>query len=255
MNTTGKSVAQQPWSRTVALERSNAKLELVIKWLGWFDYSDRETLTSMLGVSRNGQNAFFNRLEASGFVKVDKAPGIRRVIYTLGDAGFEYALVLLPNLDLKRRKRLPSWVTLIHTLSVQSAIIARLPLIADIKPEKTLKHLRAVRLPDAIITQHDGAVIALEVELNHKSSSRVYSIFLSHLKNIRNRNYDQVEYIFPNDALRNLYQEKFDQPIWPIYRAKAGSTKLELDERQSFTATGIHDLNHFRFVTEELFSL
>ncbi|MNR28548.1 hypothetical protein D3C85_1458760 [compost metagenome] len=64
----------------------------------------------MLGVDKDGQSAFFKRLEESGFIVAERAPGIRRVIYSLGDAGFEFALMLLPEIDLKRRRRLPSWL-------------------------------------------------------------------------------------------------------------------------------------------------
>lgn len=243
------------WGRTAALDRSRDKVESVVRWLGWFDYSDRDTIAAMLGVAVDGQSAFFKRLEASGFITADKAPGIRRVIYGLGDAGFEFAQMILPELDLKRRRRLPSWVSLIHTLSVQAAIIRRLGGIVSVKPEKTLKHLRAVRLPDAILIAEQGAPVALEVELNHKSNARVYNIFLSHLKNIRNENYGSVDFIFPNENLCRLYREKFEQPLWPIYRSSAGSTKLVLDMKQSFDATKIHDSGLFRFQTEELYSL
>lgn len=243
------------WSRAAAIDRSRDKVESVIRWLGWFDYSDKETIADMLGVARNGQGAFFKKLEASGFITAEKAPGIRRVIYGLGDAGFEFAQMLLPELELKRRRRLPAWVSLIHSLSIQVAIINRLHDIQAIRPERTLKHLRAVRLPDAIITMNDGKMVALEVELNHKNTARVYNVFLSHLKNIHNENYQKVIFIFPNDALRRLYREKFDQPIWPIYRQRPGSTKLVLDEKNTFNATQLHDSELFEFRAEETYKL
>jgi len=249
------SLADGGWTRASAIDRSKDKLESVIRWLGWFDYSDRETIASMLGVSKDGQSAFFKRLEESGFLCSEKAPGIRKVIYSLGDAGFEYALMLLPEIDLKRRRRLPSWVSLVHTFSVQAAVIARLEKIESIKPEKTLKHLRAVRLPDAILKMNDGTTVALEVELNHKSSARVYNIFLSHLKNIRNNNYERVVYLFPNDSLCRLYREKYDQPRWPIYTAKAGSTRLVMNAQQSFDAEHVRGSGLFQFQTEDMYSL
>jgi hypothetical protein len=250
-----KKVAGGGWSRSAALDRSREKVEAVVRWLGWFDYSDRETIAAMLGVAKDGQSAFFKRLEGSGFIVTESAPGIRRTVYSLGDSGFEYALMLLPELDLKRRRRLPSWVSLIHTFSVQAAIIARLEKIESIRPEKTLKHLRAVRLPDAILTMKDGSIIAIEVELNHKSTSRVYSIFLSHLKNIRAEHYQRVVYLFPADGLCNLYREKYDQPNWPIYRSSPGSARLVLDEKQRFDAGPIQRSNIFTFQVEGMYSL
>lgn len=243
------------WTRGAALDREKEKLEAVIRWLAWFDYSDRDSLATMLGVDKNGQSAFFKRLEATGFVEVETAPGIRRRVYGLGEAGFEYALMLLPELDLKRRRRLPSWVMLIHSFSVQSAIIKRRSEIETILPEKTLKHLRTVRLPDAILIMKDGRRVALEVELNHKSSARVFSIYLSHLKNIRSEHYDRVLYVFPTDSLCRLYREKFDLPVWPIYRMREGSTRLVLETSRNFDAHQVHESSMFTFQVEGLYSL
>lgn len=243
------------WGRSAAISRSREKLESVVKWLAWFDYSDRSTIAAMLGVDADGQRAFFKRLEDSGFLLVERAPGIDRKVYSLGEAGFEYALMLVPELNLKRRRRLPSWVTMIHSFSVQAAIITRMDDIASFKPEKTLKHLRTVRLPDAILLLKNGTTVALEVELNHKSSPRVYNIFLSHLKNIRGGHYDKVLYLFPNQGLCALYQEKYDQPIWPIYRPLPGTTRLAQDKDRSFTASPVHESNLMQFQVEVMYSL
>lgn len=243
------------WTRGEAINRSKEKMEAVIRWLAWFDYADRETLAAMLGVDANGQSAFFARLENSGFVQIEIAPGIRRRIYGLGDSGYQYALMLLPELELKRRRRLPAWVSLIHSFSVQAAIIRRMPEIAAIRPEKTLKHLRAVRLPDAILTLRNGHTVAIEIELNHKSNSRVFNIFLSHLKNIRSEHYERVLYIFPGETLCRLYREKFDLPVWPIYRMREGSTRLVLETSRNFDAVQVHQSRMFTFIVEELYSL
>lgn len=243
------------WSRAAAVDRGQEKIAAVVRWLGWFDYSDRATIAAMLGVSKDGQSAFFKRLETSGFVVVESAPGIRRSVYSLGDAGFEFALMLLPELDLKRRRRLPSWVSMIHSFSVQAAIISRLERIDAIKPEKALKYLRAVRLPDAVLTMKEGTKVAIEIELNHKSSARVYSIFLSHLKNIRAGHYERVAYLFPNEALCRLYREKFDQPVWPIFKAASGSTKLVQDPQKTFDPRSVQGSNLFVFQVEEMYEL
>lgn len=243
------------WGRSAAISRSREKLESVVKWLAWFDYSDRSTIAAMLGVDADGQRAFFKRLEESGFLLVERAPGIDRKIYSLGEAGFEYALMLAPELNLKRRRRLPSWVSMIHSFSVQAAIITRMPDIETLRPEKTLKHLRTVRLPDAILTMKNGTTVALEVELNHKSSPRVYNIFLSHLKNIRGGHYDKVLYLFPNAGLCSLYQEKYDQPIWPIYRLLPETTRLIQDKDRSFTASPVHESKLMQFQVEVMYTL
>lgn len=249
------SSAVSGWGRSEAINRSREKLESVVKWLAWFDYSDRSTIAAMLGVEADGQRAFFKRLEESGFLLVERAPGIDRKVYSLGEAGYEYAQMIAPELNLKRRRRLPSWVTMIHSFSVQAAIISRMDQLESFRPEKTLKHLRTVRLPDAILFMKDGTTVALEVELNHKSSPRVYNIYLSHLKNIRAGHYHKVLYLFPNEGLCALYQEKYDQPIWPIYRPLTGTTRLVQDKDKSFTASPVHESNLMQFKAEVMYSL
>lgn len=41
-------------------KRGKDKIERVILWLAWFDYSDRKTIALMLGVKERGQGAFLN---------------------------------------------------------------------------------------------------------------------------------------------------------------------------------------------------
>lgn len=235
-------------------KRGKDKIERVILWLAWFDYSDRKTIALMLGVKERGQGAFFKRLEESGFVKVDKAPGLKHSIYSLGDAGFDLAKILAPEIDLKRRRRLPAWITLVHSFSIQSAVIHRLDQADGIYPEKTLKHLRAVRLPDAILQMKNGERVAVEVELQHKATARVYHIYLAHLRNIKNEHYDRVLYLFPKETLRRLYEEKFVEPMWPIYKLNEQS-RLAMDNTRQFDASNVQQAQLFQFKTEELYTL
>lgn len=237
-----------------ARERGKEKMERVILWLGLFDYSDRKTLASMLGVNERGQHAFFSKLEKSGFVVTDRAPGISTKIYSLGEAGYELAGMLLPEMELKRRRRLPSWVSLVHSFSIQAAVVHRLDDIEKVQPEKALQALRAVRLPDAILTMRDESRIALEVELNHKSTARIYHIFLSHLRNIRKGHYNRVVYLFPNDALAKVYREKFMEPRWPIYRMNENK-RLVFDSSRTYEAHQVQQSGLFSFQTEELYQL
>lgn len=237
-----------------ARERGKEKLERVILWLGLFDYSDRKTLAAMLGVNERGQHAFFSRLEKSGFLMTDRAPGISTKIYSLAEPGYDLAGMLLPELELKRRRRLPSWVSLVHSFSIQTAVIRRLDDIEKIQPEKALQALRAVRLPDAVLTMRDGSRIALEVELNHKSTARVYHMFLAHLRNIRKEHYSRVLYLFPTEVLANVYRRKFMEPRWPVYRLN-DNRRLVFDSSRTYEAEQVQQSGLFSFHTEELYQL
>lgn len=235
-------------------QRGKDKLERVITWLAWFDYSDRKTLAAMLSVEERGQGAFFRRLEQSGFLDVERAPALRHNIYSLGSAGFDLARILVPDIDLRRRRRLPAWITLVHSFSTQVAVIRRMSDVARILPEKTLKTLRAVRLPDVVLGMKGGERVALEVELHHKSTARVYHVFLAHLRNIRNGHYAKVLYLFPNETLARLYSEKFNESTWPIFRLSE-SKRLMFDNSKSFDASRVHEAGLFSFQTEELYTL
>lgn len=89
-----------------------------MRWLALFDFSNQSLLAKAYGAEVRGQTVFFRRLEESRLVVVTKAPGLDWKIYSLSQSGMEMARVLLPHLDLKRR-RTPSWIQLVHAFSIQ----------------------------------------------------------------------------------------------------------------------------------------
>jgi len=133
-------------------------------------------------------------------------------------------------------------------------VIHRLDDVEKVEPEKALQALRAIRLPDAILTMKNDTRVALEVELNHKSTARVYHIFLAHLRNIRKGHYNRVLYLFPNDRLANVYREKFMEPRWPIYRLNENK-RLVFDNTRTYEAEQVQQSGLFTFETEELYQL
>lgn len=243
------------WSGTRGKERSREKMKEVVRWLALFDFSNQEILAKAYGAEPRGQSAFFRRLEESRLVVVSKAPGLDWKFYSLSQTGMEMARVLLPHLELIK-KRMPSWILLIHALSIQHAILSRRDELAAFTPEKDLKGARANHLPDAVLEYKDGRKIALEVELNRKSSARVYNIYLSHLKNINKELYDGVLYIFPNEQLRNQYISKYSEDIWPIYfENERGKLEQKVGENSVFYSKPVHDANLFAFTVEDMYSI
>ncbi|MCW5245667.1 hypothetical protein [Pseudomonas aeruginosa] len=244
------------WTGSRGKERSREKIKEVVRWLALFDFSNQSLLAKAYGAEVRGQTVFFRRLEESRLVVVTKAPGLDWKIYSLSQSGMEMARVLLPHLDLKRR-RTPSWIQLVHAFSIQGAIMVRRDEISGFMPEKELSKMKANHLPDAVLEYKNGKKVALEVELNHKSVGRIYNIFLSHLKNIHKGHYDQVLYLFSSEQLKNNYEEKYKVNIWPMYIiSERGKLVLSPEHRGGFDAAKmVHPTDKFRFICEELYSL
>lgn len=245
------------WSGSRGRVRKDEKVKEVIKWLALFDYSDRDTLSRMFGAVAQGQGAFFKWLEDSKLVITTVAPGINMRVYGLSDRGFNLAKLILPHKPLTWR-RTPSWNLLVHTLTVQKVILAKRDTIASFSSERDLdlKLARANHLPDALLHYEDGRAVALEVELNRKSTPRFYNIFLSHLKNIEARQiYQEVLYVFPNEQLLQLYKSKHDEPIWPIYVKNEQGRLIQKIDHPGYDAAFVHRAGYFRFVVEEVIKL
>ncbi|EPZ0824752.1 hypothetical protein ACXJPO_006167, partial [Pseudomonas aeruginosa] len=92
------------WTGSRGKERSREKIKEVVRWLALFDFSNQSLLAKAYGAEVRGQTVFFRRLEESRLVVVTKAPGLDWKIYSLSQSGMEMARVLLPHLDLKRRR-------------------------------------------------------------------------------------------------------------------------------------------------------
>lgn len=244
------------WSGARGKTRNQEKTREVVKWLAMFDYSDRASLARMFGAVPRGQGAFFKSLEESKLVIVTKAPGLGITVYGLSDSGFKLAKLLLPHKQLTWR-RTPSWSILAHTLTIQKIILDRKAELSGFSPERDLdlKAARANHLPDALLHYPDGRVVALEVELNHKATARIYNIYLSHLKNIQRDIYSEVLYVFPNAQLMKLYQDKHDEVIWPVY-VKNERGRLELKSHlEGFGAVDVHTAGYFKFITDTVIEL
>lgn len=242
------------WGGDHSHERGRTKIESVLKWLAYFDYSDSTLLSRMLGVQKQGQGAFFNRMIKEGSLHSIKMPAIRHRIFCLGKTGVDRAKVLLPEVYIGKPKINPSWVKIAHLFSIQAAIINRLHLLDNFLPEKAMsKMFHAKHVPDALLTYKNGNRVALEVELSHKAASRIYHIYLSHVKNIQNKGYDHVEYVFQNEGLSEMYQEKYDSETWPIYQRDQKKRRLVLQDREFTAKSNVQGLFDFKY--EQLYDL
>lgn len=206
-------------------KRTDEKRLAVLKWLYQFNVSTQRLLATMLGVDERGQYQFFSRLRSSGLVETFQHEALgRELLYRLSGEGMAVAAMHHGYALIKPQK--VSHQVLMHDLTVQAAVVRRLTLIdggaggesplIDFVSERQNGAPINGKKPDTLLT-YAAHKLALELELSHKNSARVYYNYLSHLKNIRDKHYGAVAYVFTSERLRNLYEAKFSEPTWPIY--------------------------------------
>lgn len=242
----------EKWKGKKGVERNKDKIQNIVIWLGIYDYSNQQLLSAVNDVNFRGQAKFFSQLESSGLVATSKAPGLPFKIYKLSEAGLEMARFLLPEQEIVKKK-IPSWIYLVHSFSIQKAMLARRDEVEMFLPEKSIDGLK--HKPDGIMVLKDGSKVALEVELSKKSNPRIFSIYILHLRNIRENHYDKVLYLFQNENLKDLYSKNCSEPIWPVYVLNE-KRKLVLHTTQSsFDAKSSNAMSLFEFKTEDLYQL
>jgi hypothetical protein len=197
--------------------RGDEKREHVLCWLSTFHYSTRNVLARMLGVDPAGQYAFFNRLIRADLIRTFKVPTLLEDLVMLTGNGLEHARALTERalvygLDPTRIGS----ARVIHALSVQMACLSFTSDFRSITSERHLDFAERLKLPDAIVKLPDQT-FAIEVELTHKNSARIFRAFYDSIQNIKGGHYQHVRYIFPNDVLRGVYERHFQTPAWPLY--------------------------------------
>ena len=242
------------FSSLSSAERGREKIEAVICWLARFGFSDRKVLANLLDVTKAGNSAFFRRLASSSFIRTHEMPDIAyvgrpRILYSLTDSGYGYASMLLPDLEIKRKPALPTWITQVHSLAIQRDLIRqeRDGLCASYVSEIELSRMTLAHSPDAILTRVDGSREALEIELTQKSESRIYHIFLGHVRNIGEGAYRHVRYIFRSPGLRKKYESLYLREVWPIYKVNSRTRKIELDGMNTFVSASVRSAGVFKF--------
>lgn len=241
------------FSGRTSRQRGRDKIDGVINWLRCFDYSDIYLLSRYLNVDANGQRHFYTKLEQEGVITSLKLPLIRRRLYCLDRLGRERAQTLYPTEPLKKVSTQPNWTKLAHLFAIQTAVLNRLDRLDDFVAEKFLvNQFKTKHIPDALLVAEQQRT-ALEVELSHKADLRIYFIFLNHVKNLGNAEYDRVHYVFQDHSLMTLYQTKFDCQEWPVIKYDRSKRKLvkqeitykppvELQDAFAFTQETLYDL-------------
>lgn len=208
----------ETWGGKYSKARNDEKVNAVLRWLFQFDVSTRKLLCAMLGLSTDrGQGAFFARLIDLGLIELTHSPLIRHHVYRLTNQGWEWAIMRFGFDASTSKRRYISPAVQVHDLTVQKMVIERMDGLVNYFAERHIHTGKAGTMPDALLEYQDHSV-ALEVELSHKNTARVYYTYLSHLRNIKEGKYQKVLYVFSNPDLLETYRDRFLAKSWPVYK-------------------------------------
>jgi hypothetical protein len=239
--------------------RFSEKRDFVLHWLLEFRFSTTKVLCDALGVKRTSQTRFFVSLKKTGLFETVLSPQVNDRIWILSYEGKQFAYLLAADKAARYRLTKSRIVssTVIHSLCIQEAIISRgknqFPFL--FRSEQFLDFTSAVKTPDAVFDD-DGSLVALEVELTQKNSKRIYLGFVNHVTLMKEGHYSKVDYVFPSEALCNIYKRRFDQPEWPLFfRDKHGVVQPRLDGGKQVYVKADSDVirSSFSFVAEDFY--
>jgi len=237
--------------------RALEKREYVLCWLAEFHYSTRRVIAEALGLRAEGQGGFFKRLERDNLVRSVQVPTILERLILLTPNGLEHARALTARATSYTTE--PSKITsstVIHNLSVQLAALRMQRDVRKIMFERHLEFATRIKLPDAVV-ETDSGRLALEVELTHKNTARIYRAFIDSIQNIKEGHYARVRYIFHRKLLLDHYFELFRAPTWPYYDREPKSHRLIRVIRDgnpfSIDSTDPRIQSMFEFTQEDLY--
>lgn len=247
-----KSIDISPFAGGDRRARGKEKIENILLWLVEFHYSTPSILSKMLHVKVRGQGAFFRRLLNQGLIRQVPIPMLSERLLMLTPFGKERAAMLTEKaLDYVTEPSKIALSNVVHTLSVQAAVIHRYEPGVIVISERHLPYDDRSKLPDAVIVS-GGIATALEVELTHKKIARIYRGFIDHAKAVKHGSYARVEYIFPSQSLCANYSGKFESESWPIVKYSAAQ-KLVKTGKVFSPHTDPHFRHSFKFTTEALY--
>nr|WP_320116419.1 hypothetical protein [uncultured Desulfuromonas sp.] len=205
-----------------AHQRGQEKVEKILLWLVEYQYSTSKILSDVLAVNPDGQRSFFSGLVKQGILQKTAVPTVREGLYLLTVEGKKMAEMVTEKALVYRTEPSRISVAIVrHNLAVQKAVLARLSDGIQHTFERFLDFADRDKLPDAVLK--DGHIkTALEVELSHKKTARIFRAFLDHVNAIKANHYHIVEYVFPSTTLRDNYRKKFDAEQWPIIEKRGG---------------------------------
>ena len=207
------------------LKRHFDKRQWTTAWLTEFHYSTRRILCTGLGINPHNQTRFFSALIENEYFAEAVHPLLKKRLLYLTTKGLQYARY---DSDRPTRYRYTPNATsaphALHNLHIQHAVLIRstLTMPFDFTSERYITSTPKHKRPDCLIHTPDKTT-ALEIELTHKSTPRIYLAYIDHIDAFKANLYDHVEYIFTQQHMHQTYLGLFQTPKWPIYtRTRTG---------------------------------
>ncbi|MGP4944099.1 hypothetical protein [Pseudoalteromonas nigrifaciens] len=239
-------------------ERYLEKEKLVLRWLLFFDYTNRKIISSLLGVKDGGLSSFYRSLNKKNYILMVQDPisiSANKLII-LTKSGFDYALTLNDDIDvevLKYKKTIPPTMVR-HQIKLQSYLVSMnidsYSVVSDKLLRKRFNNNNSI-IPDCIAVI-DGERIGVEMELTRKKPSRIYYKFEMQVNSIISNESVCAKfiYVFENKSMRDNYQRLFDEEKWPLIEMFR-SRYLQKESSESEFSFTLNDSirSKFKFIT------
>lgn len=242
-------------------ERFLEKEKLLLRWLLFFDYTNRKIVSILLGVKDGGLSNFYRTLIKRNYIEMVQDPisiSVNKVII-LTKSGFEHAITINDDIDLDsmRHKRTIPPTMLRHQIKLQNYLVNigldSYSVVSDKLLRKRFNNNNSI-IPDCIGVI-DGERVGVEMELTRKKPARVYFKLEQQVNTLMN-NKDSIcskfIYVFDNKSLRDSYQRLFDCDKWPLIEM----SKSRYYQRESSESDFAFSLNEnirdkFKFIYSE----
>jgi len=194
------------------MARREEKILFVLDWLLEFRFSSLPLLSQRIDQPLANTRKFFNDLLDAGLIQAFKNVHTKNQRYVLlKKAGVSYLEGHGRDVSgaTTRIQHLGKYGRVIHDLSVQHAVLSRLDKFQEVIWDSRINKDDYVERPDAILVTEKGIRIALEYERWRKDRKRIFLIYESHLKAIRDKKFSGVYYDFYSPADVAFYRQLF----------------------------------------------
>lgn len=228
------------------------KVMLVLDWLLEFRFSTIPVLAARIGQTPVNAHRFFRSMLDDGLIQAFANVHTKHYRYVmLTAAGVSYLEAEGRDISgaVTRTARLGRYARIVHDLSVQACMVKRLEAFEEVIAEHNLG-MDFNERPDVVAIHKDFKYpIAFEFERWRKDRKRIFHTLRMHARNLEQRRYSGVYYLFENQADMRHYQTLFDEAVWPSYRRQPHTGKVVASGEPDYRPDSVLNLRKvFRFI-------
>ena len=192
--------------------RAQTKREVVLRFLRDETWSNLTNLAGVLGLSEPATFKTLQQLERDGFLLKFKVSALRLSLWGVTPQGLAFAWTENETMQIRpyfEPSKL-SVMTIAHYLDVQRArfIAERAGWTNWIPGNRLPKNIK--KRPDAIATNTEGQIVAIELERSIKTLKRYEAIFAIYLQMMKRDEYAKVHYVCPDANFAPRLQRMFE---------------------------------------------